>query len=93
MERLTALVSGKVQGVAYRYFAVEHAERHGLVGTVRNLKDGKVEVVAEGPRAALETFLKELERGPLFARVTGIDAQWSRADGEFDAFALVRDEW
>ena len=58
------LVSGRVQGVGYRYFAAARAKMHGIVGYVRNLPDGSVEVVAVGPRVALAYFIGDLERGP-----------------------------
>jgi len=66
------LVRGRVQGVGYRYFALEAAERLGVTGYVRNLVSGEVEVHAEAEEAALEIFRQELERGPRMARVTDI---------------------
>ena len=59
------LVSGRVQGVGYRYFAAARAKVHGIVGYVRNLPNGSVEVVAAGPRVALAYFIGDLERGPI----------------------------
>ena len=70
--RLVALVHGRVQGVGYRMFAIRHAQALGLTGHVRNLPDHRtVEVVAEGPRDALDRLLAHLRRGPYGARVDG----------------------
>ncbi|MFA6111192.1 MAG: acylphosphatase [Candidatus Latescibacterota bacterium] len=57
-------VSGRVQGVGYRYFAQRQATSLGLAGYVRNLPDGEVEVVAQGERSALDSLVEELRRGP-----------------------------
>lgn len=67
------LVKGRVQGVGYRYFALRTAERLGVTGFVRNLSDGRVEVVGEGPEAVLAEFEEHLRQGPAFAGVESID--------------------
>jgi acylphosphatase len=66
------LVSGRVQGVGFRYYVVRNASRLGLVGTVRNLSEGQVEVVARGEADVLEQLDELLRRGPSTARVTGV---------------------
>jgi acylphosphatase len=66
------LIRGRVQGVGYRYFAMEAAERLGITGYARNLHSGEVEVHAEGEQAALDRFKLELERGPRMARVSEV---------------------
>jgi acylphosphatase len=66
------IISGRVQGVGYRYFALRAAEWCGIVGTARNLPDGTVEVVAQGDEAAVGAFRAHLERGPSFGRVDRI---------------------
>ncbi|MGD9904622.1 MAG: acylphosphatase [Vicinamibacterales bacterium] len=68
------LVSGRVQGVGYRYFVLEAARREDLHGWVRNLDDGRVEVEAEGAGDALERFERALWRGPAHARVEAVAA-------------------
>ncbi len=62
-----------VQGVGYRFFTLRVAARHQVCGTVRNLPDGRVEVVAEGDREAISEFKHELLAGPIGATVTDID--------------------
>jgi acylphosphatase len=69
------VVSGRVQGVGFRYFTLRAAEELGLAGWVRNLADGRVEVHAEGPPAALEHLAERLRRGPPFARVGGVEVE------------------
>jgi acylphosphatase len=62
-------VSGRVQGVGYRFFACGAAQRQGVTGYVRNLLDGRVEVYAMGTEEQLAALLAELRRGPRFASV------------------------
>jgi acylphosphatase len=83
-ERIQAIVTGRVQGVGYRFFAQERAVARGLAGTVRNLPGGSVEVEAEGPRPLLEAFLDELRHGPPAARVSDVEVRWLPAQGARD---------
>lgn len=85
-ERLHALVRGRVQGVSFRFYTVEEARRLGLQGWVRNLRDGDVEVLAEGPRTGLEALLAFLHRGPRAARVAEVRSDWSTAQGDLGPF-------
>jgi acylphosphatase len=87
-ERLHALVEGVVQGVGYRFFVTLFAEELQLTGWVRNLWDGRVEVMAEGSRPALEILLKQLQEGPHNAQVTKVDLQWQTATNEFKNFRV-----
>ncbi len=87
--RMRAIVKGIVQGVGYRYFTVYQAQRiGGITGYVRNLKDGSVEVVAEGEREKLEQLLAQLRKGPTGAHVTGVDVFWENPTGEFTNFGI-----
>ena len=87
---LHAVVQGRVQGVGYRYFVTQEAARLGLRGWVRNLPNGAVEIVAEGPRPALDTFLTALKRGPAGARVANVDLQWEEASAAMQGFSVRR---
>lgn len=80
-QRLTALVSGRVQGVGYRLWVQRHARDLGISGYAENLQDGRVEVAAEGPHDALERLLHILKRGPQHAEVRGLETQWAAATG------------
>jgi acylphosphatase len=75
-------VSGRVQGVGYRYFAMDAAEQTGVTGYAKNLADGRVEVYAIGTKAQLRDFARELRRGPAIAAVADVaevDAELSLA--------------
>lgn len=67
------LVSGAVQGVGYRYFAQRVAARHQVSGYVRNLEDGRVEVLAEGAPENVEEFKHDLAAGPISGHVEGVE--------------------
>ena len=84
--RLTALVSGRVQGVGFRWWTRRHAERLGLVGSAANLPDGRVEVVAEGPRVALERLAQLLGSSGTPGRVARVDARYSEPRGGMTGF-------
>lgn len=86
---LHAFVSGRVQGVGFRDFVLTRATVRGLSGYVRNLADGRVEVVAEGRRVALEALLDDLRRGPRGARVDGVAAEWGETSGEYERFVVT----
>lgn len=86
LARLHATVEGRVQGVSFRYFVSEQAQRLGLSGWVRNRHNGDVEVMAEGSRYALEKLLAGLNTGPAMAQVTNVEAEWQPTRGEFSSF-------
>ena len=86
--RARALVSGLVQGVGYRAFAQKAAGGLHLLGGVRNLSDGRVEVVAEGPRGTVEELLVLLRQGPPLSRVRDIQVQWNEPAGEYADFSV-----
>lgn len=89
--RWTILVSGKVQGVYYRASTVREAERRGLLGYARNLPDGRVEVVAEGPEEELNQLHEWCRQGPEAAEVTGVQIREEPARGEFSRFFIRYD--
>jgi acylphosphatase len=84
--RLHATVEGHVQGVSFRYFVVEQADRLNLTGWTRNLWNGEVEVVAEGPRQTLEMLLQSLWKGPPMSKVDHVNVDWLDYNGEFSSF-------
>ena len=71
-----ATVRGRVQGVGFRMFVLQRANRLGLVGHVSNQPDRSVYVVARGHRAHLEALLDDLRRGPTGAHVTDVQCEW-----------------
>ena len=81
MFRMHVLVSGEVQGVFFRDFTRREALDHGLSGWVRNLADGRVEAVLEGPRPDVEAVLERLRQGPPRARVADIEHREETPEG------------
>jgi acylphosphatase len=89
VRRLTATVRGYVQGVGYRYYALQHARALGLTGFARNERDNSVTVVAEGPSSALSQLLDVLRRGPEGADVQDVQQEWGAATHEYPTFRIA----
>jgi acylphosphatase len=90
--RVEVVVGGDVQGVGFRMFVARAAGQHALTGWVANEPDGSVRCVAEGPRASLEAFVRELAVGPPSAVIERFTVAWSEALDGFDRFA-IRSGW
>jgi len=73
MKAKRLLIRGIVQGVGFRFFAERTARHLGLCGYVRNLLDGRVEVVTAGPDEAIETFIAQIRQGPAAGRVDDVE--------------------
>ncbi|MEU5840276.1 acylphosphatase [Rhodococcus sp. NPDC047139] len=86
LERLTAWVHGRVQGVGFRWFTRARALELGLVGHATNHPDGRVLVVAEGPRAALTQLLGWLRSGETPGEVSLVVESWDDARGDLIGF-------
>jgi len=86
IQELHAYVRGQVQGVGFRYFVVEKAHSLGLRGYARNESDGSVEVLAQGPRPALEQLLALLRRGPSAAHVSEVRTTWREPTEHISGF-------
>jgi len=82
------LISGRVQGVGFRFFAERAARREGLHGWVRNLADGRVEASAEGEADAMDRFEGTLRHGPSGARVEQVEVEDAVPDGRFAGFNI-----
>jgi acylphosphatase len=85
---LRAIVLGRVQGVFYRAFVEQEASGLGLCGSVRNLRDGRVRVVAEGERKKLEQLVQRLQKGPPSAHVADVTTEWDEYRHEYDDFRI-----
>jgi acylphosphatase len=81
------LISGRVQGVGYRYFAQRAAVALGLTGYARNLPDGRVEVYAVGQEDALSELSGTLRQGPRWADVRGVEEQEAAVEKR-DGFSI-----
>jgi acylphosphatase len=88
-ERLEVFLKGRVQGVGFRWYTLQQAQRCGVKGTVCNLADGSVRIVAEGGREALERLLHWASHGPPHAMVQTTDVRWAEARGEFIDFQVT----
>ncbi len=88
LARLRMLVHGRVQGVFFRHAAAQEARSLGLRGWVRNLANGDVEIVAEGPRRELKILAAWANQGPRLARVTGVEEEWSDYRGDEGDFTI-----
>ncbi len=86
--RISATVTGLVQGVSFRWFVQRRAADLGLVGYVRNNSDGSVSFVAEGVRDALEHLLDAARVGPSEAEVENVESHWETPTGEFHRFEI-----
>jgi acylphosphatase len=84
-----AIVSGRVQGIGFRFFAERAAKKAGVFGWVRNLPDGRVETVVEGSDDAVARYLDEIRRGPLGSRVTDVAVE-DRQPEKLQSFEITR---
>lgn len=88
--RVHLIISGRVQGVFFRYSTKDEADALGITGWVRNRREGTVETVAEGPRDKLDKFVEWCRHGPPHARVTDVQENWEEPKHEFTGFSLAR---
>jgi len=82
------LVSGRVQGVGYRFFAERVANQLGIYGYVKNLWDGNVEVYAIGDAASLEELKRQLAEGPRSAHVSGVEESDEPVNARYKRFQI-----
>jgi acylphosphatase len=86
--KIRLIISGRVQGVAFRFSAYDEANALGVAGFVRNLPGGEVEVIAEGPREVLKMLAAWAHRGPPSAHVIDVREEWFDFTGEFTEFRI-----
>ncbi len=89
MKRVHVFVSGRVQGVNFRWNTKIVADKLGIKGWVRNLPDGRVEIVAEGDEGNIERFLDYVKKGPVLAKVENVDVKEEECKNEFKEFSIV----
>lgn len=88
-KRLTAHFSGMVQGVGFRFTAERIARRFDVTGCVRNLSDGRVEIVAEGEEAVLKDFLRAVGESPMADYIRRVETEWSGAKRQYKTFGIA----
>ena len=89
-KRAELRIHGRVQGVFFRASTREFARERGLSGWVKNLADGTVRAIIEGPTDQVEELVDWAHDGPSAARVEKVDVDWSEGTGEFDGFNVRR---
>lgn len=89
IKRLESRITGRVQLVMFRDFTTRVSRRLGLVGIVQNMKDGSVEVVAEGEEEKLKQLLTFLNKGSVLSRVDRVESFWEEPTNEFSKFNIV----
>ena len=87
--RAHVLISGRVQGVSFRWYTQRMAQRLGLSGWVRNLADGRVEALFEGPDQQVRQAVSWCYHGEGMARVENVEASYHEASGEFRGFRIT----
>lgn len=85
------LVTGRVQGVGFRVFTLQKAIQNGIQGCVRNLQDGRVEILAFGPEGALHRFSRELQKGPQRSIVEDLSESDFSGTIDFSGFKILED--
>lgn len=88
MKRIRLIISGRVQGVLFRYNTKKIAKNLDLRGFVKNLQDGTVEVIAEGSEEKLNKFIEFCKKGPMLAHVTDVRISYENYKGEFKEFEV-----
>lgn len=89
MEEFRAIISGRVQMVMFRDFTCRKARKLGVVGFVHNLKDGTVEVLAQGSKESLSNLIEYLHSGSLLSKVKEVNVEWRESGKIFDSFEIV----
>ena len=87
---LHLVITGRVQGVGFRWFIQRAAQRLALSGWVRNLDDGRVELEAQGEKARLDDLLRAAHEGPPGSHVTHVAEEWGESDARASGFAIRR---
>jgi acylphosphatase len=90
VKRIHLIISGRVQGVGFRYFCSELAELLRLTGYARNRADGSVEVEAQGDENAIEQFAESVSRGPRYASVTNVEREEREVAAHERGFDVMR---
>ena len=88
-KRAHIFYSGHVQGIGFRYTAQDIAMSMGLAGWVKNLGDGRVEIVAEGNEKDIKEFLDKVLKSQLGSYIANVELSWEKSAGEFDSFDIV----
>jgi len=86
--RARVFYSGRVQGIGFRYTAEKLAQDRGLVGWVKNLPDGRVEILCEGPKDRIEFLLRDIQQSALGPHIKKTQCDWEKPTHEFKEFCI-----
>ena len=87
--KVNLTISGKVQGVGFRYFVLRQAQKLGINGWVSNKSNGDVEALAQGEKADLEQFIAKVKEGPSFSRVEDVSLNWGKDAEQYFGFEII----
>ena len=82
-------ITGKVQGVGFRYFVLRQAQKLGINGWVNNKPNGAVEALAQGDKEDLEQFIAKVKQGPAFSRVEDVSLNWVNEAEKYFCFEII----
>jgi acylphosphatase len=88
MKQAHVFISGRVQGVGYRYFVKSNAKKFSLVGWVRNTEDGGVEAVFQGDEKIIEQMIDLCKQGPMFSEVKHVGFEWEEVKDTYPNFSI-----
>ena len=83
------VITGKVQGVGFRYFVLRQAQELGIYGWVSNKPNGDVETLAQGEKAELEQFVIKVKEGTTFSRVDNVNLEWMNKGEQYFGFEII----
>ena len=82
-------ITGKVQGVGFRYFVLREAQKLGINGWVSNKSNGDVEALAQGEKVDLEQFIAKVKEGTTFSRVDNVNLEWMNKGEQYFGFEII----
>ena len=82
-------ITGKVQGVGFRFFVQQQAQKLGINGWVSNKSNGDVEALAQGEKADLEQFIAKIKEGPSFSRIDNVNLEWMNKGEQYFGFEII----
>ena len=86
---LNMKITGKVQGVGFRFFVQQQAQKLGINGWVSNKSNGDVEALAQGEKADLEQFIAKVKEGTTFSRVDNVNLEWMNKGEQYFGFEII----
>ena len=86
---LNMKITGKVQGVGFRFFVLQQAQKLGINGWVSNKSNGDVEALAQGEKADLEQFIAKVKEGTTFSRVDNVNLEWMNKGEQYFGFEII----